>query len=213
MSNYNSTATATIYVNGQPTQQTIAKLKDDALGYRKRLQEIAADKSLGVNSKEWNDVRKKMVEAEKELGRVQSGVANVTQAMLRLDKATPNELRKSLKQLKSDLDNIERGSKAWDEHQRKIKAVKEELAKINNESKAVQGNLWDRFAKKMFDWGAAIQTVMAAFTGITMTARKAVQAFAEMDQEMVSRYCLPQQKLKKVPTINDHQHFLRCRGD
>ena len=48
MSNYNSTATATIYVNGQPAQQTIAKLKDDVLGYRKRLQEIAADKSLGV---------------------------------------------------------------------------------------------------------------------------------------------------------------------
>ncbi len=61
MSNYNSTATATIYVNGQPAQQTIAKLKDDVLGYRKRLQEIAADKSLGVNSKEWNDVRKKIV--------------------------------------------------------------------------------------------------------------------------------------------------------
>lgn len=79
MSNYNSTATATIYVNGQPAQQTIAKLKDDVLGYRKSLQEIAADKSLGVNSKEWNEVRKKMVEAEKELGRVQSGVANVTQ--------------------------------------------------------------------------------------------------------------------------------------
>ena len=186
MSNYNSTATATIYVNGQPAQQTIAKLKDDVLGYKKRLQEIAADKSLGVNSKEWNDVRKKMVEAEKELGRVQSGVANVAQAMLRLDKATPAELRKSLKQLKSDLDNIERGSKAWDEHQRKIKAVKEELAKINNESKAVQGNLWDRFAKKMFDWGAALQTVMATITGVTMTARKAVQAFAEMDQEMAS---------------------------
>ena len=95
MSNYNSTATATIYVNGQPAQQTIAKLKDDVLGYKKRLQEIAADKSLGVNSKEWNDVRKKMVEAEKELGRVQSGVANVAQVMLRLDKATPNSRKKT----------------------------------------------------------------------------------------------------------------------
>lgn len=61
MSNYNSTATATIYVNGQQAEQAIAKLKDDVLGYRKRLQEIATDKSLGVNSKEWNDVRKKIV--------------------------------------------------------------------------------------------------------------------------------------------------------
>lgn len=212
MSNYNSTATATIYVNGQPAQQTIAKLKDDVLGYRKRLQEIAADKSLGVNSKEWNDVRKKMVEAEKELGRVQSGVANVTQAMLRLDKATPAELRKSLKQLKSDLDNIERGSRAWGEHQRKIKAVKEELAKINNESKAVQGNLWDRFAKKMFDWGAAIQTVMAAFTGVTTTARKAVQAFAEMDQEMASVRKFTGMTADEVERLNDEFKTMDTRS-
>jgi len=147
MSNYNSTATATIYVNGQPAQQTIAKLKDDIIGYRKRLQEIAADKSLGVNSKQWNDVRQKMLATEKELGKIQSGVANVTQVMRRLDKATPNELRKSLKQLKNDLENIERGSRAWSEHQRKIKAVKAELAKINAESK-VQLSLWGRFAKK-----------------------------------------------------------------
>jgi len=95
MSNINSNATATIYINGQQAEQAIAKLKDDILGYRKRLHEIATDKSLGVNSKEWDDVRKKMVEAEKELGRVQSGVANVAQVMLRLDKATPNSRKKT----------------------------------------------------------------------------------------------------------------------
>ena len=205
MSDYNSNATATIYVNGKPAHQAIARLKEDVLGYRKRLQDIATDKSLGVNSKEWDDVRKNMVAAEKELGRVQSGVANVTQVMLRLDKATPKELRKSLNQLKKDLENIERGSKAWDEHQRKIKAVKEELAKINNESKAVvkQGNLWDRFAKKMFDWGAAIQTVMAAVTGITLTARKAVQAFAEIDQEMANVRKYTGMTKEQVESLNE----------
>ncbi len=63
---------------------------------------------LGFNSKQWQDVRKKMIDTEKELGRIQSGVANVTQVMQRLDKATPNELKKVLKQLKSELDNRER---------------------------------------------------------------------------------------------------------
>lgn len=188
MSDINSNATTTLYVNGQPAEQEIAKLKKEVLDYRKQLHDIATDKSLGVNSKQWNDVRQKMLDTEKELGKIQSGVASVTQVMQRLDRATPKELRTSLRQLKSELDNIERGSKAWDEHQRKIKAVKEELAKINNESRSVikQGSLWDRFAKKMFDWGAAIQTVMAAITGITVTARQAVNEFAEMDQEMAN---------------------------
>lgn len=51
---------------------------------------------------------KKIIDTEKELGKIQSGVANVTQVMQRLDKATPNELKKVLKQLKSELDNRER---------------------------------------------------------------------------------------------------------
>lgn len=185
MSDYNSTATSTLYVNGKPAESEIKRVKQEIIDYRNELHRIATDKSLGVNSKQWQDVRKKLIDTEKELGRIQSGVANVTQVMNRLDKATPNELKKSLKQLKSELDNIERGSRAWDEHQRKIRAVKEELAKINKEAK-VQTSLWDRFAKKMFEWGTAIQTVMATITGITLTARQAVKAYAEIDQEMAN---------------------------
>lgn len=182
MSDFTSSATATIYVNGKPAKDVIANLKKDIVDYRNQLHEIATDPSLGVNSQKWKEVQKQLKNTEKELERVQSGVANVTQVLQRLDKATPNELKKALQQLKSELNNIERGSRAWDEHQRKIRAIKEELAKINKESKA-QSSLWDRFAKKMFEWGTAIQTVMAAITGITLTARQAVKAFAEIDQE------------------------------
>ena len=185
MSDFTSSATATIYVNGKPAKDVIANLKKDIVDYRNQLHEIATDPSLGVNSQKWKEVQKQLKNTEKELERVQSGVANVTQVLQRLDKATPNELKKALQQLKSELNNIERGSRAWDEHQRKIRAIKEELAKINKESKA-QSSLWDRFAKKMFEWGTAIQTVMAAITGITLTARQAVKAFAEIDQEMAN---------------------------
>jgi len=202
MSDYNSTATTTLYVNGKPAESEIKRLKQDVIDYRNELYRIATDKSLGVNSKQWQDVRKKMIDTEKELGRIQSGVANVTQVMHRLDKATPNELKKVLKQLKSELDNIERGSRAWDEHQRKIRAVKEELAKINKEAK-VQTSLWDRFAKKMFEWGTAIQTVMATITGITLTARQAVKAYAEIDQEMANVRKYTWMAAEQVAALND----------
>lgn len=202
MSEYNSTATTTLYVNGKPAESEIKRLKQDVINYRNELHRIATDKSLGVNSKQWHDVRKKMIDTEKELGKIQSGVANVTQVMHRLDKATPNELKKVLKQLKSELDNIERGSRAWDEHQRKIRAVKEELAKINKEAK-VQTSLWDRFAKKMFEWGTAIQTVMATITGITLTARQAVKAYAEIDQEMANVRKYTGMAAEQVAALND----------
>lgn len=211
MSNIDNTATSTLYVNGQPAEQEIAKLKKEIIDYRNQLQKIATDKSLGVNSKQWNDVRQKMLATEKELGKIQSGVANVTQVMRRLDKATPNELRKSLKQLKNDLDNIERGSRAWNEHQRKIKAVKAELAKINAESK-VQLSLWGRFAKKMFEWGTAIQTVMATITGVTLTIRQSVNAFAEMDQEMANVRKYTGMTADEVERLNEEFKTMNTRS-
>ncbi len=199
MSDYNSTATTTLYVNGKPAEQELQRLKkraedlEDALLQAWKSGDTAAQKSL----------KKAISETKRQIRTIQSEMVNVEQTLKRIDKATPNELRRALRQLKSNLDNIERGSRAWDEHQRKIKAVKEELAKINNESKAVHGNLWDRFAKKMFDWGAAIQTVMATVTGITMTARKAVQAYADMEQEMANVRKYTGMAAEQVERLND----------
>ncbi len=185
MSDYQSTATSTIYVNGKPAEDEIKRLRGEIDKYKKQLVDIAKDQTKGVNSDVWKKTRKELIETERELKRVNAGVTTIGQSMRRLDKATPNELRQALKQLNKELGNIERGSAAWNEHTKKIRAVKDELAKLNRETKS-QESLWNRFAKKMFDWGAAIQTVAAAFTGITMSARSAVQAYADMDAEMAS---------------------------
>lgn len=180
-----SSATTTLYVNGRPAEDELRRLRGELDHYKKQLMDIAADPSKGLGSQAWNSTLKKVKATEKELDKVQSNVSSVTQALSRLDKATPEELRKTLRQLNKELASIERGSKAWDEQVKKIRAVKDELAKVRAETKE-HTSLWERFAKKMFDWGAALQVVFAAITGITMTARRAVEAFAEMDQEMAN---------------------------
>ncbi|MBO4871578.1 MAG: phage tail tape measure protein [Muribaculaceae bacterium] len=180
-----SSATTTLYVNGRPAEDELRRLRGELDHYKKQLMDIAADPSKGLGSQAWNSTLKKVKATEKELDKVQSNVSSVTQALSRLDKATPEELRKALRQLNKELASIERGSKAWDEQVKKIRAVKDELAKVRAETKE-HTSLWERFAKKMFDWGAALQVVFAAITGITMTARRAVEAFAEMDQEMAN---------------------------
>lgn len=180
-----SSATTTLYVNGRPAQDELARLRTELDRYKKQLMDIAADPSKGLGSKEWDEARKKIKATETELNRVTNNVSNVTRALSRLDKATPGELRKYLRQLKQELAGIERGSKAWDEHLKKIRAVQTEINKLNNEMKGHQ-SLWTRFADKMFAWGAAIQTVFAAVTGLKQSMRAAVEAFAEMDQEMAN---------------------------
>lgn len=202
MSTTSSSATTTLYVNGKPAQDELARLRTELDKYKKQLLDIAADPSKGLGSKEWSNTLKKVKATEKELDKVQSNVSGVTQALSRLDKATPEELRKALRQLNKELASIERGSKAWDEQVKKIRAVKEELAKVNAETKA-QTSLWERFAKKMFDWGAALQVVFAAITGITFTARKAVDAYAEMDQEMASVRKYTGMTAEQVANLNE----------
>ena len=144
-----SSATTTLYVNGRPAQNELARLRTELGNYKKQLMDIAADPSKGLGSQAWNGTLAKIKATEKELRTVQSGVSNVTQALFRLDKATPKELRLALKQLKQELAGIERGSRAWDEHIKKIRAIQTELNKLNDEMKGHQ-SLWTRFSDKMF---------------------------------------------------------------
>ncbi len=202
MSTTSSSATTTLYVNGKPAQDELARLRADLDKYKKQLLDIASDPSKGLGSKEWDEARKKLKATETELNRVTNNVSNVTRALSRLDKATPGELRKYLRQLKQELTGIERGSKAWDEHMKKIRAVQTEINKLNNEMKGHQ-SLWTRFADKMFAWGAALQTVLAGFTGLTFAARKAVNAYAEMDAEMASVRKFTGMTAEQVEDLNE----------
>ncbi len=181
MSDYATKATSILEVNGTQAKEELSRLKKHAEDVREAL--MQAWKTGDTTAQK--GLQKELNKTEKQIRKIQSETVNVEQVLKRLDKATPKELQQTLRRLEKDLKNIERGSSAWDEQTRKIKAVRTELAKIKAETKE-QSNLWERFAKKMFDWGAALQTVMATVTGLTMTARQAVQAYAAMDAEMAS---------------------------
>ena len=103
------TATTTLYVNGRPAQEEIGRLRGTLDKLKKDLQDIAKDQNQGINSPAWKKVQAEIKKTEKELGWVQSGVANVKQTMVSLDKATPKQLRKALKELKAELEGIARG--------------------------------------------------------------------------------------------------------
>ena len=47
-------------------------------------------------------------------------------------------------------------------------------------------SLWSRFAQKMYDWGSALTMSMAAISGLTITGRRAVQSYADMEGEMAN---------------------------
>ena len=181
MSDYNSTATSTIYVNGKPAEQELQKLKQRASDLRDA---IASAAKAGEKA-DLKKLRNELKQANREIKQVEGAIHSCEVVMKRLDKATPKELNMALKQLKKELNDMERGSRAWDEQVKKIKRVKSEISRCNNELKEHESFLI-RVKNTCNGWGMAVAAAAASMTGLTMTIRQAVQAYADMDQEMAS---------------------------
>lgn len=181
MSDYNSTATSTIYVNGKPAEQELQKLKQRASDLRDA---IASAAKAGEKA-DLKKLRNELKQANREIKQVEGAIHSCEVVMKRLDKATPKELNMALRQLKKELNDIERGSDAWNKQVAKIKRVKSEISKCNNELKEHESFL-TRVKNTCNGWGMAVAAAAASMTGLTMTIRQAVQAYADMDQEMAS---------------------------
>jgi chromosome segregation ATPase len=137
MSDYNSTATSTIYVNGKPAEAELQKLKQRASDLKDA---IAAAAKAGDKA-DLRKLRGELTSTKREVKNVENAIHSCEVVMKRLDKATPKELNMALKQLKRELNDMERGTAAWDKQVAKIKRVKAELDSVNAEMKEHQGVL------------------------------------------------------------------------
>ena len=198
MSDYTTKATAVLAVNGDQAKSEIPKLK-----------KLIVDLQVAVNNaaKEGNkpllkSLKKELKDARKQLKDFESAAHAADYVMRTLDKATPKQLSAALRQLKKELNDIERGSKAWDEQVRKIKRVQTELDRVNKQMKGNE-TLWTRFSKTMFQWGNALMVAAGAMTGLVMSGRRAVEAFAEMDQEMANVRKYTGMAAEQVEALNE----------
>ena len=181
MSDISTQATVSVDVNNQPAGRKIAELENkmDSLIAKKKQFEAAGDqKGLARVQKEINKVSRQLDNARTASARCQAALA-------KLNQASPKELRHTLKQLKSDLDHMERGSAAWKAHVEAIKRVKAEIKSVDAELREHEG-LLSRLNRKVNEWGMSIASAAAAFTGLVFTARQAVQAYADMEAEMAN---------------------------
>lgn len=181
MPDISTQATVAVDVNNQPAKHKIVELENkmDSLIAKKKQFEAAGDqKGLARVQKEINKVSRQLDNARTASARCQAALA-------KLNEASPKELRFTLKQLKQDLDHMERGSKAWKAHVEAIKRVKAEIKLVDDEMREHEGML-SRINRKVNEWGMSIASAAAAFTGLVFTARQAVQAYADMEAEMAN---------------------------
>lgn len=181
MATYNATSKINLEVNGQQASKIFNQLQKDAEQLRKKITAAATAGDKATMKK----LQKELDNCNRLMQQMQTETASVTQTMARLDRATPKELNKALNTLRRQLNNIERGSEAWNKQVAMIKQVKEEIDKVNSTMRASESR-WSRMNRWLNDCQTAILGVTMSITGLVMAGRKAVNSYAEMEQEMAN---------------------------
>ena len=181
MANYSTTANVILSINGKQAQKMMSTLEKDA----QRLERQIAKAATAGDKATMQKLQRELNSTRKMMDQLKGSSNNVENVLRRLDKATPKELNKTLKQLQQQLNGIQRGTKAWDAHIAKIQAVKTEIQRVNA-TMAAQKSLWSRMNSWLNNCQTAILAVGAAITGLVMAGRKAVNAFAEMEEQLAN---------------------------
>lgn len=198
MANYTSTANVVLSVNGKQAQQMLSSLEKDA----KRLERQIAAASKAGDKASMKKLQRELNQTNRLMDQLKGASASTERILSRLDKATPKELNKALRQLKNELNGIERGTAAWDAQIAKIKAVRAEIDNVNDAMREGD-SLSDRVAEWLNKWQMALVAVGAAITGLVMAGRKAVNAYAEMEQEMANVRKFTGMEADEVAALNE----------
>ena len=198
MPDISTKATVGIELNTQPVGRKIAELetKLDKLNEKKRQFEAAGDQKGLVKIQ--NEINK----VSRQLDTARTASERCKAALAKLNESSPKELRHTLKQLKADLDHMERGSAAWKAHVEAIKRVKAEIKSVDAELREHEG-LLSRINRKVNEWGMSVASAAAAFTGLVFTARQAVQAYADMEAEMANVRKFTGMTAEEVEKLNE----------
>lgn len=198
MANYTSTANVILSVNGKQAQKMLSQLEKDA----RRLEKQIAKAATAGDKATLKKLQRELKSTQRMMDQLKGSSASVDSTLRRLDKATPKELNKALKLLQQQLNGIQRGTAAWDAHVAKIKAVKAELQKVNA-TLTTQKSLWSRMNTWLNNAQTAIMAFAAAVTGLVMAGRKAVQAYADMEEQMANTVKYTRMTGAQVEELNE----------
>ena len=136
--------------------------------------------------------------AKQALDRMMSRTQIIDRALRNLDKATPKELKKVIKEINDALNsgNVARNSQEWQELTAKLRDARQELRQINNESRAAaetlpsEKNAWARFGQRWVGITSIISNATNAITGAFNSMNQYVTQYADMAEHMagVTKY-------------------------
>lgn len=195
MADINQTATVITRMNGEQPKQEIADLI-------KRIDKLKEARKAALDAgdtKTAEKLRKQIEREEKALRKMQAAAVDVARVMKNLDKATPEELNRTLRALNKELKTMEHGSDAWNEHVKKIGEVKRAIANIQTEVKAATLSFPEQ-VKNSFN-------TLTSLTGRIATAYRSVIAsvepYAQMEAAMADTRKFTGLTTDEVESLNE----------
>lgn len=193
-----------LHVNDKDAKENIEQL-------RKKVEELNRQKQQAeqvLSDKHTTDAqRKRTVEmlqrlsselrkSTRELERSENRVEALTNGLRRMDKQTPKELQKTIRQINAELNSgaVKRGSEEWDAYTEALKSAKKELQEIRKQQEVEEDkSIGDQLADFGNKWMGAITTftgVAEIFDNAKQWASSFVDTYADMQEHMsgVTKY-------------------------
>ncbi len=126
----------------------------------------------------------------------------VNQTLNNIKGASVKDLKYTLEALNRELKAIPANSAAWDQQAAKIRAVKTQLAALNTQIEAHTG-LWSRINSKLNHFQTMIMGAIASIGMIVMAGRKAVKAYADMEESLANTQKYTRMTREDVEKLNE----------
>ena len=208
MADKTSTFTTRIFLNDQ---QAKSKLE----GLEKDIKRLRNEQEAAAKAGDWTkfaQVKKELKQANKEMGAMTASAQKVSHVLENLKTSSIKEIRQTMGAINRELKSgaVARNSQQWKFLNDQLKRCKQELQSINQESKTTK-SVWTRFFDFLNkNWGAFTQ-IVGAITGLSMTIRKSVKDFADMDQAMVNVQKYTNQTKEQVEEMNEDFKNMKTR--
>ena len=161
MSNNSQQFQAVFSLNGQQVKDELKRIKEEIENIDKSMQNLSKDDSETYKRqmRQYADRRKQLQEEQRQMNSMGKVVKDL---MKDLDKASPNQLKQTMRDINKAIDNgaIKRGTRDWQEALRVLGKCDAELKKINAET------------KRLGEGTSIVNTVSAVKSAITAVTAK-----------------------------------------
>lgn len=186
----------TIDLDTSGSESKIDKLKAKAAELRKAF----ADATKAGDTKEVSRLTREINKTNSEIRRLQTNAERVRDAMVSLDKATPKQLRNTIKMINAELNSgrVARGSREWNNYVKQLQRAQAELKKVNIEMGTVsksQGGMLSNVAGMFTKWWGTYTILSDTINRVNTKLADLKKSYTEKDAS--------QKNLKALTGLDD----------